>query len=221
MDEFGRPLSRSAGDAALEADTQQAAASRGRAFVPSYGGRRRAGEVHRSALALDGPLVTFGLPGVLLGFALSRFLQTPTAGGGAVKPVLHKKKETWGGPAPAEGEEVKLVIVVRTDLGMSIGKTAAQVAHAAVGIVSKLRKSRSALLARWEECGQTKICLQCTGVEELLQLAQAAMAAGLPCEVIQDAGRTEVAPGTHTVLAIGPGSKAAVDGVTGRLKLLR
>ena len=161
------------------------------------------------------------LPAVLIGYALTNFLRTPQSGSAEAKPAARTKKATWEGPAPPPGEDVKLVIVVRTDLGMSIGKTAAQVAHAAVAIVSKLRKSRQALLARWEECGQAKITLQCEGVSQLLELAQQAMAAGLPCEVIQDAGRTEVDPGTHTVLAIGPGAKSAIDAVTGKLRLLR
>ena len=48
-----------------------------------------------------------------------------------------------------------------------------------------------------------------------------AEAAGLPTYVVQDAGRTEVAAGSCTVLAIGPGAKDKVDTVTGELKLLR
>ena len=156
----------------------------------------------------------------MAGYLLCLFL----GGGKPAAPVSAAKKKpqaTWAGPAPPPGTELKLVLVVREDLGMSIGKTAAQCAHAAVGIVGKLRKSRSPLLGAWEACGQTKITLKCEGIAELTALAQAAMAAGLPVEVIQDAGRTEVEPGTHTVLAIGPGTREAVDAVTGKLKLLR
>ncbi len=54
-----------------------------------------------------------------------------------------------------------------------------------------------------------------------MALVRSAEAASLPVYVIQDAGRTEVEPGTTTVLAIGPGTKEAVDAVTGQLKLLR
>lgn len=113
------------------------------------------------------------------------------------------------------------MLVVREDLGMSIGKTAAQCAHAAVGMVQKLLGKRSKLLAAWEECGQPKICVKCDGVEQLLALAKAAEAKGLPVYVVQDAGRTEVAAGTSTVLAIGPGAVEDVNAVTGELKLLR
>ena len=48
-----------------------------------------------------------------------------------------------------------------------------------------------------------------------------AAASGLPLFVVQDAGRTEVAPGSRTVLAVGPAPASRVDQVTGRLKLLR
>lgn len=34
------------------------------------------------------------------------------------------------------------------------------------------------------------------------------------------AGRTQVAPGSRTVLAIGPAPKSAIDKVTGHLRLL-
>jgi PTH2 family peptidyl-tRNA hydrolase len=127
----------------------------------------------------------------------------------------------WAGTAPPPGTEVKLMLVVREDLGMSIGKTAAQCAHAAVGIVHKLTGKRNGLLAAWDECGQTKICLKCSGIDEMLALAKAAEAASLPVYVVQDAGRTEVPAGSSTVLAIGPGAAEVINTVTGQLKLLR
>lgn len=37
--------------------------------------------------------------------------------------------------------------------------------------------------------------------------------------IVQDAGRTQVASGTKTVLAIGPGPKHIIDQVAGHLKL--
>ena len=166
----------------------------------------------------------------MAGYLLCMFLGGSGAGraaaGGspeAQEAPARKKKAaaTWAGPAPPPGAELKLVLVVRADLAMSVGKTAAQCCHAAVGVVDKLRRNRGALLAAWEACGQTKICLKCEGIEQLTALAQAATAAGLPCQVVQDAGRTEVEPGTHTCLAIGPGTKEAIDAITGSLKLLR
>ena len=38
--------------------------------------------------------------------------------------------------------------------------------------------------------------------------------------VIKDAGRTQIAPGSKTVLAIGPGPASIIDKCTGHLKLI-
>lgn len=56
--------------------------------------------------------------------------------------------------------------------------------------------------------------------EELETLQATAISLGLVAEVIQDAGRTQIASGSHTVLGIGPGPKSVIDKVTGGLKLL-
>lgn len=57
--------------------------------------------------------------------------------------------------------------------------------------------------------------------EEELELLQAtAVSLGLVAEVIADAGRTQIASGSHTVLGIGPAPKSVIDKVTGSLKLL-
>lgn len=52
------------------------------------------------------------------------------------------------------------------------------------------------------------------------ELSAAARLAGLPTYIVQDAGRTQVAPGSRTVLAIGPAPRSAIDQVTGHLRLL-
>ncbi|KAL4444368.1 hypothetical protein ABPG75_012105 [Micractinium tetrahymenae] len=118
-------------------------------------------------------------------------------------------------------EELKMVLVVNAELKMGKGKIGAQCAHAAVGAVEALHaRSWGAVLQHWEACGQPKICLQANSTAELRQLAADASAKGLPTFVVQDAGRTQVAPGSRTVLAIGPAPKSAIDGVTGHLKLL-
>ena len=51
-------------------------------------------------------------------------------------------------------------------------------------------------------------------------LEAAAASVGLPTYVVHDAGRTQVAAGSQTVLAIGPAPRSRVDTVTGHLKLL-
>ncbi|KKK14733.1 hypothetical protein P175DRAFT_0497391 [Aspergillus ochraceoroseus IBT 24754] len=118
-------------------------------------------------------------------------------------------------------EEVKLVLVVRTDLGMTKGKIAAQCSHATLACYKYMvaNSSGSVLLRRWERQGQAKIALQIKSEEELQLLQAQAVSLGLCARVIQDAGRTQIASGSRTVLGI-LGPKSVVDTVTGHLKLL-
>lgn len=46
-----------------------------------------------------------------------------------------------------------------------------------------------------------------------------AMSLGLAAHTIRDAGRTQIAAGSRTVLAVGPGPVSVVNSVTGQLKL--
>ncbi|KAH6656915.1 peptidyl-tRNA hydrolase PTH2-domain-containing protein [Truncatella angustata] len=122
-------------------------------------------------------------------------------------------------------EECKLVLVVRTDLGMTKGKIAAQASHATLACYKTLsRKSPTSpegqLLKRWERNGQAKIAVQVKSQQELLDLMGKARSLGLTAEVIQDAGRTQIEAGSMTVLGVGPAPKSLIDQVTGGLKLL-
>jgi len=113
---------------------------------------------------------------------------------------------------------VKLALVVRTDLAMGKGKIAAQVAHAAVA--AALHGLGSAEFAAWLHDGQQKVVLRVSDSEGLQKVCDDAASAGLHVEVVHDAGRTQVLPGTVTCCAIGPASAAEVDRVTGSLPLL-
>ena len=46
------------------------------------------------------------------------------------------------------------------------------------------------------------------------------MSLGICAKIIHDAGRTQIAAGSATVLGVGPAPKGKVDLVTGGLKLL-
>jgi len=113
----------------------------------------------------------------------------------------------------------KMVLVVRTDLGMTKGKAAAQCAHAAVMCYKKALAEQPKVLSSWETLGQTKVCVRVGGEDELLHLAGLAKEAGLVTGVVRDAGRTQVDAGSFTVLGIGPASVAQVEVITGHLKL--
>ncbi|KAF7586921.1 hypothetical protein BBP40_008013 [Aspergillus hancockii] len=118
-------------------------------------------------------------------------------------------------------EEVKLVLVVRTDLGMTKGKIAAQCSHATLACYKYLtaHSPNSSMLRHWESQGQAKIALQTKSEEEMEMLQAQAISLGLCARVITDAGRTQIATGSRTVLGV-LGPKSVVDCVTGHLKLL-
>lgn len=121
------------------------------------------------------------------------------------------------GDAPAPTYSWKQALVLRTDLGMGKGKLVAQGAHVAV---------RACLLApavareTWMRDGEAKVALKVGGEEELVQVFERASAAGLPCAIVRDAGRTQIPAGTLTAVGIGPAEGDRIDAVVGELKLL-
>ena len=65
-----------------------------------------------------------------------------------------------------------------------------------------------------------KVALQVKSEDELAILQAQAFSLGMCAQIIHDAGRTQIASGSATVLGIGPAPKNMVDQVTGHLKLL-
>lgn len=116
-------------------------------------------------------------------------------------------------------DEVKLVVVVRTDLGLTKGKMAVQVAHASVNCAVQAYTRRRRLYDQWYREGQKKIVAKVGTVRELLELKSMAEAKGLTNSLVTDAGLTQVPPGTTTCLGIGPALAAEVDPLTGHLGL--
>ncbi len=112
--------------------------------------------------------------------------------------------------------EAKVVLCVVASLGMSAGKVAAQAAHAAVGLFRRMQDERPPWLSAWEHCGEKTVVLSVPTAAEAEALAtkalstprerkRAAYDAPARCAVhaVLNAGRTEVAPGSFTVLGLG------------------
>merc|ERR1712013_931714 len=112
-----------------------------------------------------------------------------------------------------------MVLVVRQDLKMGKGKAAAQCCHATLSAYKQARRKCPEALRAWECNGQPKVTVKCDNEDDLMLLLTQARSLGLVSAVIADAGRTQIAPGSKTVLAVGPGPGAMVDQVTGSLKL--
>lgn len=120
----------------------------------------------------------------------------------------------------AEGSgEMKLVLVVRSDLKMGKGKAAAQCSHATLKAYKQLQKKNKNILRAWEMNGQPKVVVKIEDEASMLELSSLAREVGLTVSIIQDAGRTQIAAGSRTVVGIGPGPVDLIDQVTGHLKL--
>ena len=116
---------------------------------------------------------------------------------------------------------VKMIMCVRMDLKMNKGKIAAQCSHSAIGIYKKLIKSKKyeKMLEAWELNGQKKIVAKLKTEKEMNMIISRATDANVLFHVITDAGRTQVAAGSRTVIAL-MDFENKMDTITGRLKLM-
>lgn len=128
-----------------------------------------------------------------------------------------------------EQQKHKQTLVIRDDLTMGRGKIASQAAHAALGSALTgaveedgfLKIPLTPELAAWLAQGSAKIVLSCSSERQLLALHQKALEAGLPCALIQDAGRTVFnGKPTLTALGLGPASIEKMDAITEGLQKL-
>lgn len=106
---------------------------------------------------------------------------------------------------PDTGDKpLALFVVVREDLKMSVGKMAAQVGHGVLGAVTAAKKQLPVTLSKWESSGETKLFFHVESEQRFLKIAGLAKSSKVPQIVISDAGRTQIAAGSKTVLAFGP-----------------
>jgi peptidyl-tRNA hydrolase, PTH2 family len=122
-------------------------------------------------------------------------------------------------PSSSEGT-YKMVLVVRGELRLTPGKAAVQVAHAAVMLVLQQQKRRRDSLDRWLGEGQKKIAVVAPTLAEMVERQALATRQGIPTVWVDDAGFTEVPPGTRTCLGLGPAPSLELDKITGDLPLL-
>jgi len=111
----------------------------------------------------------------------------------------------------------KQCIIVRTDIDMSCGKRCAQAAHASIMAYDHADK---ALKKGWLSEGQKKVVLKAPDERTLHELRVFAERAGIASALVQDAGMTEIPPGTITALGLGPAKSTDLDKITGNLPLL-
>eukprot|EP00670_Eutreptiella_braarudii_P021573 CAMPEP_0174368356 /NCGR_PEP_ID=MMETSP0811_2-20130205/88771_1 /TAXON_ID=73025 ORGANISM="Eutreptiella gymnastica-like, Strain CCMP1594" /NCGR_SAMPLE_ID=MMETSP0811_2 /ASSEMBLY_ACC=CAM_ASM_000667 /LENGTH=152 /DNA_ID=CAMNT_0015511797 /DNA_START=16 /DNA_END=474 /DNA_ORIENTATION=+ len=113
-------------------------------------------------------------------------------------------------------KDVKMILVVRKDLKMGPGKQCAQCCHAGVGMYRLVATAGQRVLWQhwlkyWEMEGSNKVLLQASSEEELVEARKTARKLDLPCVLVADAGRTQIAAGSKTVLALGPAPTEMMD----------
>lgn len=123
--------------------------------------------------------------------------------------------------------DTKQIIVVRRDLPMPIGKIGAQVAHASMMFLSKVFREGRRIedldepTRHWLCNAFTKVVVGVDSLAEMLTVKNEAELAGIPTQIVIDAGRT-VFDGerTPTCISIGPWWCDEIDKVTRKLRLL-
>jgi PTH2 family peptidyl-tRNA hydrolase len=115
--------------------------------------------------------------------------------------------------------EYKQAIILRSDLGMDKGKLISQGAHASIASAYRTMQKNPEIFREWMS-SMKKIVLKVASEKELVELKVKAAKAKLVVEIIRDAGRTQIAPGSVTALGIGPDTDEKIDAITRDLKLL-
>lgn len=135
---------------------------------------------------------------------------------------------------------VKQYIVIRTDLNMSMGKTAAQASHASMKIFFNKFKEKTRMPWKngdddvykysifltdeeviWKDGLFTKIVKRVKSESELLKVYEKAKAAGLNVSLIKDAALTELKEPAYTAIAIGPNYVEKCEPIVKRLQNLQ
>lgn len=182
-------------------------------------------------------LIPLGLISFITGFYARDYLKKPRPHLKVTEAPLSESESEYEESSDDEGIDVdsrelneipgpvKMVLVIQQGLKMTKGKAAAQCLHATLGLYRKISNPYSEaynpeMLKRWEyENGQAKITLQVPNKEEMDMLYAKAISLGVNCYMVIDAGRTQVDPGSATVLGLGPAPKLVLDQITGNLRL--
>uniref|UniRef100_A0A915EPH4 peptidyl-tRNA hydrolase n=1 Tax=Ditylenchus dipsaci TaxID=166011 RepID=A0A915EPH4_9BILA len=88
----------------------------------------------------------------------------------------------------------KMIFVANMSLKMGVGKLAAQVGHATLGVYRVAQKSPEGMeaLNSWRNHGEVKIVVKGQSTEQLLDLFKQAKDSGLYAYLVQDAGYTQI-----------------------------
>ena len=135
----------------------------------------------------------------------------------AKKFLADKEKEGYKGIISKGGkpvkESVELDEVKLSDMGIHNKIKDRNLLIKAIKTAEKLTPK---LCAKFWRSGSAKIALKCPSEEVMMNINAAARELKLVTYVVRDAGRTQIAPGSKTVCAIGPAPVNEIDKITGR-----
>lgn len=106
-------------------------------------------------------------------------------------------------------DELVMYLIFNKDLKMSKGKIAAQAGHAVAGVLNMFLLNMFTKMTKedkyweWVQGSQTKIALR-ADLEQITNICDQATKFNLFNYLVKDEGRTEVEPGSFTVLGLQP-----------------
>ena len=114
-----------------------------------------------------------------------------------------------------------MYIIINNDLGMTKGKTCAQVGHVVRRVTSALHNANNSDYKNWLRTGEAKIVLKSTE-SNMLRLIEKYKMNGNTfwCMDVRDAGLTQIAPNSLTAIAFCPVLKKLAPNDLTELKLL-
>lgn len=117
-------------------------------------------------------------------------------------------------------DELKQVIIIRSDLKLGMGKSVSQGAHASLMSFFETEKVDKKIAQEWIRSGEKKIVLKVDSEDSLRKIHEAFRYKKIPSALVTDAGLTQIPPGTVTALGIGPWHSRELNPITSMLKLL-
>lgn len=116
--------------------------------------------------------------------------------------------------------ELRMVLIVRQDLLMGIGKAMGQAGHAFTMTLLLAQERIPEVVEDYLTDAQPKIVVGCKNLAALLRAQDECRDAGLVCVLVRDAGRTVFPEPTDTCMGIGPCRRIDLPKFVQRMRLL-
>ncbi len=121
-------------------------------------------------------------------------------------------------------DELKMWLVVRSDIDIPKGKLAGQSGHAFERLTARIFRAGGQILEnykKYESHNTPKITVTCKNLAALERAELECEAAGIPTYKVTDAGRTVFDGPTVTVLSLGPSYRSELPKFVQRFQLMK